>query len=1031
MKPLELTISAIGPFAEETKISFERLGNQGLFLISGDTGAGKTTLFDAICFALFGEASGSNRGVDSMRSDFAKPQTKSFVALTFSHQGRQYRVVRNPAYQRPKLRGEGMTAESADAALYQESGAERATLATGFTPVKNEIETILGVDAKQFKQISMIAQGEFLKLLYADSAARGDIFRRVFHTDLYAAFQKRLKDAEREKRIALEDSEKRLLGYFNEMTGEALEKEALFGGEELLLAQEKRLQEMEQSLQETDEALTALEKRMNALEHAISEGEETEQLFAKAAAAKQALETQAALLAEKQAEMARLKKQRDALDFVSPLEQAWKTAEKTRTGWQESVRENAKKEKQAEERIAALQEEKRLLDAEKPKLEEKRNLLRKLKEDAERYREKEKAKQEMDGLAAEKNAAEAKIQALQERLTAQKQAQEEWQEMRFAQEKLLLEKQAQEQTIARKKEYIESIKALLRQKTDIAKKEKDLLTMQKKFLAAEGVWQAAKAAATQAETLYLREQAGFLAENLAEGAACPVCGATHHPHKAALTENAITQAEWQEKKAQEESTNAALRQASEQAKVAGEKLLSAQETFRMGCEKLGLLADTLQAELETAEAALQQETALLTEKQKRIDEVERLRPEKENLQERIAKSESSLAELQKKAEETNAALQQKQGEYSLLQAQLGDMTAAELTEKCTALQGEISLAEKKASDLQENLQQNEKRKAHFLALRTQAEQESRTAFETEQKAEKAFLDILREKGFANQADYAAYRTERTALERAEEENRRFFVNLEKQKQLAEMLAESCAKKERKDVSALEEERKALSAARAAKKRAAEDARKQTAVLANLLQNAKKEWQEREQAVQTFLPVSELSRTANGELPGKEKIAFEQFVQGFYFRKILQAANLRLQDMTDGRYLLLHAEKATNKRSQAGLELEVLDHYTGKSRSVRSLSGGEAFKASLSLALGLSDVIQAHAGGVRVDAMFIDEGFGSLDEQSREQAVQVLQRISYGNRLVGIISHVSELKESIEKKIIVKKGSAGSSIAWQE
>ena len=157
MKPLELTISAIGPFAEQTEISFERLGKQGLFLISGDTGAGKTTLFDAICFALFGEASGSNRGVDSMRSDFAKPQTKSFVSLTFSHQGRQYRVVRNPAYQRPKLRGEGMTAESADAALYQESGAERATLATGFTPVKNEIETILGVDAKQFKQISMIA----------------------------------------------------------------------------------------------------------------------------------------------------------------------------------------------------------------------------------------------------------------------------------------------------------------------------------------------------------------------------------------------------------------------------------------------------------------------------------------------------------------------------------------------------------------------------------------------------------------------------------------------------------------------------------------------------------------------------------------------------------------------------------------------------------------------------------------------------------------------------------------------------------
>ena len=638
--------------------------------------------------------------------------------------------------------------------------------------------------------------------------------------------------------------------------------------------------------------------------------------------------------------------------------------------------------------------------------------MRRLKADEERVWQREKTKQETERLSAEKSAAEAEIQALQEMLTAQEKAQQEWQAMLFMQEKLLLEKKAQEQTIARKREFIEGIEALLQQKADIAKKERDLQGMQKKYLAAEGAWQAAKAAATQAETLYLREQAGFLAENLTEGMACPVCGATHHPHKAALTENAITQAEWQEKKAQEETASAALRRASEQAKVAGEKLLLAQEAFRTGCERLGTAAEGLYAEKETAEVAFKQETALLAEKQRRIDEAEALRPEKEGLQERIAKSQAALAALQKRAEETNTALRQKQGEYGLLQAQLGNLTAAVLTEKCAALQKEISLVEKKA-------------------LRKQAEQESQAAAKTEQGAEAEFFAVLREKSFANQTEYEAYLTERTVLERAEEENRQFFAALEKQKQLAEMFAESCAKKERKDVSALEEERKTLLTERAAKKQMADETRKQAAVLANLLQNARKEWQERMHAAAAYLPIRELSRTANGELPGKEKIAFEQFVQGVYFRRILQAANLRLQDMTEGRYLLLHAEKAMNKRSQAGLELEVLDHYTGKSRSVRSLSGGEAFKASLSLALGLSDVIQAHAGGVRVDAMFIDEGFGSLDEQSREQAVQVLQRLSYGNRLVGIISHVSELKESIDKKIIVKKGSAGSSIAWQE
>ena len=321
-------------------------------------------------------------------------------------------------------------------------------------------------------------------------------------------------------------------------------------------------------------------------------------------------------------------------------------------------------------------------------------------------------------------------------------------------------------------------------------------------------------------------------------------------------------------------------------------------------------------------------------------------------------------------------------------------------------------------------------KERFLALRKQAEQESQAAAKTEQGAEAEFFAVLREKSFANQTEYEAYLTERTVLERAEEENRQFFAALEKQKQLAEMLAESCAKKERKDVFALEEERRTLLTEHAAKRQMADETRKQAAVLANLLQNARKEWQERMHAAAAYLPIRELSRTANGELPGKEKIAFEQFVQGVYFRRILQAANLRLQDMTEGRYLLLHAEKAMNKRSQAGLELEVLDHYTGKSRSVRSLSGGEAFKASLSLALGLSDVIQAHAGGVRVDAMFIDEGFGSLDEHSRSQAVRVLQKMAGGSRLIGIISHVTELKQEIEDQLIVRKDETGSHVRWQ-
>lgn len=281
-----------------------------------------------------------------------------------------------------------------------------------------------------------------------------------------------------------------------------MKKEALFDGEELLSVQEKRLQEMEQSLQETDEVLTTQQKRLSELEHAISEGAETEQLFAKAAAARRLLETQAALLPEKQAETARLRKQRDALDFVFPLEQAWKTAEKMRVNRQRGAIENAEKEKQAEEILVRLQA-KGCFWMQKSHSLRKNEVFAQIEGDEERVWQREKTKQETERLAAEKSAAEAEIQALQEMLTAQETAQQEWQVMLFMQEKLLLEKKAQEQTIARKREFIEGIEALLQQKADIAKKERDLQAMQKKYLASEEAMAGGECSSNAAETLYL------------------------------------------------------------------------------------------------------------------------------------------------------------------------------------------------------------------------------------------------------------------------------------------------------------------------------------------------------------------------------------------------------------------------------------------------------------------------------------------------------------------------------------------------
>ncbi|MGN0136976.1 SbcC/MukB-like Walker B domain-containing protein [Anaerotignum sp.] len=1027
MKPLYLTISAFGPFAEKTEISFEKLGKQGLFLISGDTGAGKTTLFDAICFALFGEVSGSNRGIDSLRSDFAQPTTKTYVEFIFSHMGKQYRVVRNPAYQRPKLRGDGMTMETAEAALYQEKGHEKETLATGFTPVKNEIEKLLGVDAKQFKQICMIAQGEFLKLLYADSAERGGIFRKVFHTDLFADFQKRLKEAEKEKRLDLEDSEKRLLQYLKQMTGENLEKSDLFRGEELLSEQEELLDMMEKTLQKAEDEVARIEKELHRLEREITEGKETEQLFAREADARRNWLNQEALTEKKQAETAYLKKQRIALDIVYPLEQKLQTAKEACTNWKKKFAENAEKQKQAEKKLAGFSLQKQALDGEKPQLEEKRNLLRKLTEEQERYQQKEALEKELQSISQKKAALEEQLSEKKERLTEQKKQLEEWSNSLFGLEKLSAEIKLQEQETAQKNARIESIETLLAQKEDILKKDVALRKLKQNYFAAEAEWKLAKEDADQAETLFLREQAGFLAEGLEEGMACPVCGSMHHPDKAKLTGTAPTEAEWKAKKAFLETAAQKRQTLSEQGKGEREKLTLLKETFLAGCEQIGVATEKLEAEKETAEAALHEEKKALLNLQKEFASIEALRPKKEKLEKTIAGAEKTVAELEEATATVTSVFRQKQGEYGLLQEQLGDTSVSQLQEKCAFLQGELSRAEEAESRLNDAVQICREEKERAIALKEQAEREATEAGKTLEEAEKNFLQALAENGFAAQTDYASALTKRSALEQAEAENRKLFVDLELLKRTAEGLRQECEKKEKKELTALEEAKKELSKEKEGFKSAADEARGKAAVLRNLLQNAKKELAQREKAEKEFLPISELSRTANGELPGKDKIAFEQFVQGFYFQKILRAANLRLKDMTEGRYLLLHLQKAANKRSQAGLEVEVLDHYTGKSRSVRSLSGGEAFKASLCLALGLSDVIQAYAGGVRIDTMFIDEGFGSLDDHSREQAVEVLQKLSYGDRLVGIISHVSELKETIEKKIIVKKGSAGSTV----
>lgn len=1028
MKPLEITVSAFGPYAGSVQIPLSKLGEQGIFLITGDTGAGKTTLFDAICFALFGEVSGSNREVDSLRSDFASPSTKTFVDLTFSHRGETYRILRNPAYLRPKKSGEGTTKETADATLWYPDG----SVVSGAEKVKKAAETLLGIDAKQFKQIAMIAQGEFLKLLYADSVERGAIFRRVFHTDFYLAFQKKLKELEKENRTDFENSGQRLVTYLSQCGIEETDENTLLQrAEQFLTEAEAEYEKAENIWLQQEKEISAKEQKRVETAAQKADGEHTNRLLDDLEKAKKdyqsLLEEESAQLAQKEV----LKKQRRAVDYVQPKAVDWKQKKDAADRLELRLKELQGQEQKEKEELQNRIEQENALEPLRGQLENDRAEAAKKEDRLKDFEAKDRAagditnqQTEIQKTTAQKEKLEKDKTTLEERLEALRQQESQLPAIR---ERL----SALEQAKTRLQEQKELLKETRDAVQDGLKVKKELEKIQSDYQTAKEKWEQAKAAADQAERDYLDAQAGILAENLTEGKPCPVCGSVHHPAKAVRPAQAPTQAEWnrlrEAEKTEREKTETLSRKSGE-LKISLDHF---RENVRNGLKKLGLekpsqmqeLAVSLQTEETKLDTDLKETKKQEKELLKVPDELEKAREEQQNLQNSLDKTDTLLRQQE-------GALSQKKGEFNQLVQRIGEGTLAEAQAEWKKLCAAIKEKEEALQNAANKKQQAETALASTQALLQQTEENFKESCDAKEQAKEAFLKTLEEQNFKDKADFASALVSREILEQAEEKNRAYFVALQTSQQQLASREKEAAGKTYQDLSELEERMERLRVEKEAMQEKVQEQKALWQTRKKAAESARKELQAWKKAEKDYLPIVELSKTANGELAQKDKIAFEQFVQGFYFDRILAAANLRFAEMTNGRYHLRRAEVAANKRSQSGLELEVMDYFTGKARGVKSLSGGEAFKASLSLALGLSDLIQQTAGGVEIKAMFIDEGFGALDEESREQAVRILQQLSYGDRMVGIISHVTELKESIEKKLIVKKSSRGSTVSLE-
>lgn len=1031
MKPLLLTMSAFGPYAGLCEVDFTRLGGSGLFLITGDTGAGKTTIFDGISYALFGETSGENRGGDSLRSDFAGPDTDTFVTLRFQHRGETYTVTRRPEYSRPKKRGDGFTRQPAEAELILPDDPP----VTKMFEVTKRVTEILRFNYKQFKQLCMLAQGEFLRLLLAGSDERAEIFRRIFGTGIYRDLQ--LDLGEQAKQLAGELAAVR--AHIADNCGRVMAEpdgpldQALSliqeNGSSAAAAEEWSLCNRIQEQNEADRSrLQFCGEELTRLDQHRQQAAITAALLRQLANHRMRLE-QLETRRETMVEICRRLEQNQRAREVAPardrllsLRRQLASQEEETAGLEKQLVRQRQVLTAAEERLSAAEAEEPQRQAASRRLLELRRLLEcygRLQEAYETFTHAEGEAAATQGVLLQTAAALKKLREEQNNLEKERDTLE-------AAEADLARAQAALQENDIRMEALEKLCILL-QETDKARcKATEAAT---DFRAAETIYQQEKIDYDRMESLYFSAAAGVLAARLENGLPCPVCGSADHPSPAALPKDAPTEERLQHQKKRRENAAARYTAASQSSGESLAALREKQAALERAAAEMQVSPDA--AAMEAALDAVRQKqlllTADLTSSRKRWERRRALPGLLENLNGQIrtkAAEEQSLAtSLSQQQAAAAAARASWETLRSELPAEYADNTDASAVEK------EIRRLEEK--ERQAKLERENARlaaeEAHRQSQRMDGRREALIAALTDlriQLAEqqKALERLCAEHGFAGESEAVQALLSDELAADYQQKASQYEVDRQEAVNSIRRLEEELRDKKGQTPQEETDWEQQIAALREKTGRLQSRLDANSRTLAELQDKLNR----LKQLEADYLEVRELADTAGGRLAGKKKIAFETYVQAAYFDQILRQANRRLIGMTHGRFTLVRNDFQENL-SDRGLELGVMDQYTGKARPVKTLSGGESFKAALALALGLSDVIQRRAGGVSIDTMFVDEGFGSLDAESLDAAIQTLQLLAGTDRLVGIISHVDELKERIDKKILVRKSPQGSRV----
>ena len=917
MRPLKLTLSAFGPYAGKTDFDFDKLGTGGLYLITGDTGAGKTTIFDAITYALYGDPSGNNREVSMFRSKYADLETPTFVKLTFKYKDNEYTVKRNPEYERASQRGSGVTKQTSGVELTLPDG----KVLTKTKEVDTAIKNIMGIDKNQFCQIAMIAQGDFLKLLLAPTKDRIEIFRHIFKTKLYSDLQNKLKQEASSLDNNCLQIRQSITQYISGINCDesslhcvqvSKAKNSELPIDECILLLENLLAEDSQSEEKTAEKILNIEKQADTIKLNIQQGESISR-------AKILLEQTQALLEKLSSEKITLAA---ALDYEN----------KKSVEIEKLTKDSATISAQLPEYDELSQKQSAL--AKNISLIEKNNLTL------------NKAKTDIDTLKSQIESLSAEAKTLE----------------KCGEQKIILENNilSLNDRLSKLQQLLQSMEAL---KKNHEEHKKAVQIYKEKQANVDGL----DASYKEGHKLYLDAQAGILAESLEENMPCPVCGSLSHPKKASKPVDVPTKEELDALQNRLSAANKEVERASQAAGklngVINEKIEATLTSIKelLGDINMNSATDIAKeniSELQSKIKSINSEIEQLSKNISRKDSIEKILPQStkrlEELQDSIntiSNTVTTYTSENKAIEERIKSLKSKLLFSSKLEA---DTKIKSNNDTVLKIQKAIELATKRLNECSEKL---------ASATATKAEL-------SKQLEGKEEINLDNEKIKLNELESNIRR-----LRAYKEEIHSRIVNNQSNYKNINLKSDELIKAEKQ-----------------------------------------------------YTIVKSLSDTANGNITGKDKIMLETYIQMHYFDRIISRANARLVIMTGGQYDLVRRKEAASKMGQSGLDLDVIDHYNGTERSVKSLSGGESFKASLALALGLSDEIQSSAGGIQLDTMFIDEGFGSLDEDSLAQAMNALASLASSNKLIGIISHVGELKQKIDKQIIVKKDKTGGSRA---